>query len=421
MTDLQRVTELTELPPENARLQERNLRGEVFLVRQAMQKLGVFDAMKRASIEGIQKAAGDEIARKVEEIGFERIHEVVSASDIPRVTDAAYQEVNAIASKLLQQMVPRLFGHSDTFYFEKNPNVRFHIPYDDAAPHRAAYAEFGKKRGEGKITAHGPHRDSWLECPTNCVNVWVAVGAVLEGNGLLFYPDVYGQPISRDGCHIRKDANPGVAVATAMGPGDALIFHGDQVHGSELNYTDRTRHVVSFRLCLSRPEFRDLNIHDYMHSDLAKSPVGSGALSWVAEIPAKMGPAYVRTRAWQIGKKLGLAGPRPNVDPPPMNEELPPVREEDLKKGEVRALDRTTCVARTEQGALVAFARRCTHEGADLSFGRIEGNAIHCPWHNVPFDLETGKSPCQSLTAIRTKEIEVDAQGVVGLKPKAAE
>jgi nitrite reductase/ring-hydroxylating ferredoxin subunit len=419
--DLRKFTELTELPSANARLHERNFKGEAFLVRGAMQKLGTFDDMRQASLRGIRKSAGEAAAQRVEQLGFERTHEVISPADIPRVTDAAYHEVTKIASSLMQRIVPRLFGHTGAFYFERSPNVRFHIPYDVAAPFKKEYSDFGKKRGEGKITAHGPHRDSWLECPTNCVNVWVAVGHVSTGNGLLLYPDVYGEPVARDGCHIRKDANPGAAAVTAMEPGDAIIFHGDQVHGSVVNYSAETRHAVSFRLCLSRPKYRDLHIHDYMLSTLAVGPFAEGPLAWIAEVPAKIDSSYFKTKLWQVGSKLGVAAPRPTLDPSPGEVPMEPVRASDLQVGQVRAIDKQSCVTKLHDGSIVAFGRRCTHEGADLAFGTVDGNEIRCPWHNLPFDLASGKSPCGALRAIRTRPVDVDAAGLVVLRSNQAE
>lgn len=33
----------------------------------------------------------------------------------------------------------------------------------------------------------------------------------------------------------------------------------------------------------------------------------------------------------------------------------------------------------------------CSHRGADLSTGKIEGNCVVCPWHHAKFDIATGK------------------------------
>jgi len=42
-------------------------------------------------------------------------------------------------------------------------------------------------------------------------------------------------------------------------------------------------------------------------------------------------------------------------------------------------------------GNYYAIGNRCTHSGAELSKGRLEGNLIICPWHKAKFDVTTGK------------------------------
>lgn len=42
-------------------------------------------------------------------------------------------------------------------------------------------------------------------------------------------------------------------------------------------------------------------------------------------------------------------------------------------------------------GAFYAIGNRCTHAGADLSKGPLEGNIITCPEHKAKFDVTNGK------------------------------
>lgn len=42
------------------------------------------------------------------------------------------------------------------------------------------------------------------------------------------------------------------------------------------------------------------------------------------------------------------------------------------------------------QGELFASDRRCTHQGADLLRGYLDGRTIECPVHQGRFDLCTG-------------------------------
>jgi nitrite reductase/ring-hydroxylating ferredoxin subunit/uncharacterized membrane protein len=57
----------------------------------------------------------------------------------------------------------------------------------------------------------------------------------------------------------------------------------------------------------------------------------------------------------------------------------------------------------------------CTHAGAPLSEGKLEGNTVTCPWHGSQFDIETGRvingpatapEPCFK-TRVRNGQIEV--------------
>jgi len=42
-------------------------------------------------------------------------------------------------------------------------------------------------------------------------------------------------------------------------------------------------------------------------------------------------------------------------------------------------------------GNYYAIGNRCTHSGAELSKGRLDGTLIICPWHKAKFDVKTGK------------------------------
>jgi len=54
-----------------------------------------------------------------------------------------------------------------------------------------------------------------------------------------------------------------------------------------------------------------------------------------------------------------------------------------------------------------ALPARCSHRGAALVDGRLEGPFIRCPWHGVKFDVRTGarvSAPdCGDLRATRAE------------------
>ena len=43
-------------------------------------------------------------------------------------------------------------------------------------------------------------------------------------------------------------------------------------------------------------------------------------------------------------------------------------------------------------GRLFAIDGECTHAGAPLCEGDVEGTVLTCPWHGATFDLESGKN-----------------------------
>jgi nitrite reductase/ring-hydroxylating ferredoxin subunit len=390
------------------------LRGQVIMLRGGLQQAALLKALVETSLEGIRNAAGPAIAERVERLGFDRIHDIVDSADIPPITEAVYQVMKRDAPGFLRRFVPVVFGVERPFYFEREPNVRFHIPYDRSVSRRQEYEQFARQRGQGKVTAHGPHRDSWLNCPDNAVNAWIAVGPVQLGNGLTFFPDTYGKRLAHTSRgEITREVNPGSPLNVEMRPGDILLFHGDQLHASELNRTDATRYVISFRLTFDKPHFPHGHFHHYMHSSLSEGPY-----RWLAELPANLQWSYVSFRArWASKKVFSLMKGSPAEETAQIvsddgNERLVSTLS-DLPRGTIRPATHGVCVARLQDDRVVAFSRRCPHQGADLALGTLQANMIVCPWHNLAFDPATGASSCTSLHALKLVPAEVVGDRIV--------
>ncbi len=56
----------------------------------------------------------------------------------------------------------------------------------------------------------------------------------------------------------------------------------------------------------------------------------------------------------------------------------------------VKLGDKEILIANVD-GSYHAMGGRCTHAGADLSKGSLDGNIIICPKHKAKFDVTTGK------------------------------
>ncbi len=75
-----------------------------------------------------------------------------------------------------------------------------------------------------------------------------------------------------------------------------------------------------------------------------------------------------------------------------MNEWQPVADESELNAEEMiaaRFVDRHVLIYRTARG-IFATDRRCTHQGADLLRGYLQGEVIECPVHQGRFNIRTG-------------------------------
>jgi len=75
----------------------------------------------------------------------------------------------------------------------------------------------------------------------------------------------------------------------------------------------------------------------------------------------------------------------------------------------VRLLGQDMVLFRDEQGQFALLDRDCPHRGADLSFGRYEGDGLRCPFHGWKFDstgqcIETPAEPTGSKLCTRIKQ-----------------
>lgn len=66
--------------------------------------------------------------------------------------------------------------------------------------------------------------------------------------------------------------------------------------------------------------------------------------------------------------------------------------EDDLRDGEPLAVTvgELPVLLVRRGAAITAIGNRCTHRGAPLSDGPLEGDCVTCPWHASQFDLATG-------------------------------
>jgi nitrite reductase/ring-hydroxylating ferredoxin subunit len=83
---------------------------------------------------------------------------------------------------------------------------------------------------------------------------------------------------------------------------------------------------------------------------------------------------------------------------------LEKITRQKLERGPVVALTRVA------GDRIVAFETRCPHRNGPLSFGKISGTEITCPWHFFRFDLISGVATAtdKSIMKLTTFPVKVD-------------
>ena len=96
----------------------------------------------------------------------------------------------------------------------------------------------------------------------------------------------------------------------------------------------------------------------------------------------------------------------------------------DLADGEMRQVsaDGTDVLLSRVDGAYHACTAFCTHYGAPLATGLLDGTTVVCPWHHAAFDVTSG-ALCQppALDALRTFEVRVEGDDVLVRVPADAD
>ena len=82
---------------------------------------------------------------------------------------------------------------------------------------------------------------------------------------------------------------------------------------------------------------------------------------------------------------------------------------DDIAEGETKAykLKGKDILVVKYEGKYYAVGRYCTHMGADLSKGSLEGKIITCPRHGSRFDITNGESisgPKMGFLKLKTKK-----------------
>ena len=190
-------------------------------------------------------------------------------------------------------------------------------------------------------------------------------------------------------------------------PGDTVLFHSNHVHGSEINRTDFTRYVVSYRISFEAPQFPHGHYHSYKHAGFAR-----GWLGTISTLPANLQWSYVRSLARRaVAKVSGRGGAlqAPAASPAAIaqRESAAPLRVDQIPVGAIVPYTSHVVVARLSETEFVATSRTCPHKGGDLADGFVDGGRVVCPWHNLPFDPASGRATCPGVKPLLRFPVQI--------------
>ena len=284
---------------------------------------------------------------------LDQIHELLTLDQILEATEKLKFSENIL--KIECSIFFALFGASKELYAEMMPNLRPQIPY---GYFKEKEKEIESRIGRGKMSPHGPHKDSWRYHPYNTINVWAALSDATPLNGMMIIPHTvdYSPKFANNEIIYGCDTYPENQYITQMNSGDVILFRSELLHGSILNQTDKTRFAFSMRCTLEKPTFH----RDFMYNYVRILPTFSNLT--INKIFSKN---LFEPKSCDIHYKN--FGPQPR-----------PLRE-------ISRVENGKLIVQTSEGEK-EFCLRCPHKGAPLIDGRLENGKIVCPQHQLRID-----------------------------------
>lgn len=87
---------------------------------------------------------------------------------------------------------------------------------------------------------------------------------------------------------------------------------------------------------------------------------------------------------------------------------------EEIPPGEVKVVQvhhKPIAVFNVE-GRFHAIYNICPHEGGPLAEGRLKGCVVHCPWHDLAFDIRNGQATDGGGYCVGSYDVKVDGTDV---------
>jgi 3-phenylpropionate/trans-cinnamate dioxygenase ferredoxin component len=86
-------------------------------------------------------------------------------------------------------------------------------------------------------------------------------------------------------------------------------------------------------------------------------------------------------------------------------------RADELAPGQVKVVraGRTQLAVCNVENSYHCIADVCTHDGAPLDSGELDGVEIECPRHGARFDVTTGRATCMpAIVPVRTYPVRIE-------------
>ncbi len=297
------------------------------------------------------------------------------------------QKFKSVIKKILKKTI----GVNKSTQVTNSLQKEAHKNLSDAAQyhHRYPYA----------ANSFGAHIDSWYGSALNELNLWWAIAGVNQDNGIVLYPELFGQYLEYD--HNFAYLPPGITLPKPhkfdMADGNLLIFNSDVLHGSNLNISDTTRIAIAPRIVLDKPKFnpnyQSLQKQIYHSSE----DIGKGDFERVVEFSMQenLGVLYKETQKSQIEKRISV------IIDSPLSKQTPVALcpSNTLGVGEkmiVNFQTESVIICRTSSN-LQAVGANCPHMQVSLIDGFHNDDQLYCPGHGIEFSLHNGKSKCSLL------------------------
>jgi hypothetical protein len=220
--------------------------GEVVIVPQATQRIGMHRELVDTALAAIRAACGDAAAEEIARRGLEQLHEVLEGAQIERAANEIDRRLFLLYPRLMKAIGRQVLGLKRPFYVPFIPVTRLSVPNQSGA---SRLEHFSLEKSPVLLNRYPPHRDSWFISPINTLNAWIAIGTVTRENGLFVYTDMWGKDVTFDERGGREFGTP---LTFALETGDIALFDNRQLHASADNVAGSTRLALSGRIC---PEF----------------------------------------------------------------------------------------------------------------------------------------------------------------------